>query len=336
MAHETRAKTVLELASITLEQNRVRQELKMATGGFHETEGRAIAPLRAAIRRAEELKLPADVLAPARTALAEEERRSQVMAAELAAATAGDNPEELRAALRRCAEVGPDPDGTLGRRVARARAALRRMLVLQQAVPIKCADPKTAKPLESRRAAKRLRPSDLEFWSPCHKRPAEMSKMVAGSVEHAPISKLWCGQGPGLCVEPCHSIFFGVSPSTEQQTLRSLKLTNASGTRIAFKVKLTCREFYLVLPRCCGTLCPGEVRELQLALKPNWQEMPSGSRRLMVHEMQVGPEEEVPRGAWSYMRERITQHKVRISFGDETGSRSRSRSACGYEPDNLD
>jgi len=317
-----------------LEQNRARQELKMATGGLHETEGRAIVPLRAAIRKAEELKLPVDVLAPARSALAEEERRSQVMAAELAAATAGDNPDELRAALRRCAEVGPDPDGTLGRRIARARAALRRMLVLQQAVPIKCAE----KPLESRRAAKRLRPSDREFWSPCHKRPAEMSKMVAASGDHAAISKkLWSGQGAaGLCVEPRDAILFGVSPSTEQQTLRSLTLTNASGARIAFKVKLTCREFYLVLPRCCGTLCPGEVRELQLALRPNWQEMPSGSRRLMVHEMQVGPEEEVPRGAWSHMRERITQHKVRISFGDEAGSRSRSRSACGYEPDNLD
>jgi len=210
------------------------------------------------------------------------------------------------------------------------------MLVLQQAAPIKYADPKAAKPLESRRAAKRPWPSDQEFGNPCHKRQAWMSKVAAGPGERAAIAKLGCGQGPGLLVEPCHAICFGASPSAEQQTFRPLKLTNASGNRVAFKVKLTCREFYLVLPRCCGTLYPGEVRELQVALRPNWQEMPAGSRRLMVHEMQVGAEEEVPRGAWSYMRERTTQHKIRISFGEAAGSRSRSRSACGFEPDNLD
>lgn len=313
---------VLEIATVALEQHKARQELKMATDGFHETEGRAIVPLRAAIRRAEELNLSAEVLAPAHAALAEEERRSQAMAAELAAATAGDDPEALRLALRRCAEAGPHPNGTLERRIARARAALRRMLALQLAAPVKSSDPKAAKPLESRRASKRPRPSGHE--------------VAAGFGGRAVSARLECARGPGLRVEPCHAICFGASPSSELQTLRPLQLTNTSCNRVAFKVKLICREFYLVWPRCCGTLLPGEVRSLQVALKPNWREMPPGSRRLVVHEMQVGPEEDVPRSAWSYMRERTMEHKIRIIFGEEEGSRSSPSLSLGHDPDNLD
>lgn len=312
---------VLEIATVALERNKARQELKMATVGLHETEGRALVPLRAAIRRAEELNLSAEVLEPARSALAEEERRSEAMAAELAAATAGDDPEMLRAALRRCAEAGPHPHGTLERRIARARAALRRLLALQLASPVKSPDTKATKPLESRRASKRPRPSD--------------DKVAASFGERAVSARLECAREPGLRVEPCHGICFGTSPSSELQTLRPLQLTNTSCNRIAFKVKLICREFYLVLPRCCGTLLPREVMSLQVALKPNWREMPPGSRRLVVHEMQVGPEEEIPRNAWSYMRERTMEHKIRILLGEEEGLQRQSLS-LGHVPDNLD
>lgn len=330
---ETRAKTVLEIASIHLAQHKARQELKLATEGFHETEGRAMVPLRAAIRRAEELGVSEEYLSPARAAVAEDERRSQVVAAELVAATAGDNPDLLRAALRRCMEVsGSEPDGVLEKRMLRARGALRKMIALQRAAPIKSVDPKPTESL--RESAKRARPLEHEDRNP---RPKKETERPAAELE--PERK---PSGCGLRVEPGRMICFGASPSSEEQTIRPLRLVNDSDSRVAFKVKLTFREFYLVRPRCCGTLRPGESRDLQVSLAPSWQEMGPGKRRLVVHEMPVGPAEEVPRSAWNYMRERTREHRLRVFIGAQTSSsssrssRSRSSSACGFAPADLD
>lgn len=223
-------------------------------------------------------------------------------------AMASNNSHLLRVALARYDEVRgvPEQGGSLERKVAKARTELRRLSVLQSSA----ADPKAVK---SEVVSQEKRK---------HSGAESANKRLSVEKDSLVDAESKREQDCMLQISPSQGICFGARPSEERKTMRPLRLVNSSSSRVAFKVKLTQREFYLVEPRCCGALFPGEVRDLRVVLKPMWQKMGLGSRRLVVQEMVVGPVEEVPRNIWKDMRERVLEHRIDIVFG-ETCSSSR-------------
>jgi len=286
------ARSVLDMAAAALERVRARKGLKLAIKSFHGASVDGVDVLRAAIQRADALGVSPQILAPARSALTKNHR-----AAEL------------------------DPACHMATRMSRAHAGVRKMRVLdgEPAAGSIAAD---WTPLDSchKESSERSQDSGPER-SGKRRRLETLGLEPADPKELVVEASLKPERGRKLRVEPGCVISFGPSPSSERQTTRPLRLINTSGSRAAFKVKLTHREFYLVVPRCCGTLFPGEARDLQIALKPNWRSIGPGSRRLVVLEMAVGPEEEVPRKAWRYMRERVKEHRLRIEVGVKTSLR---------------
>jgi len=215
-------------------------------------------------------------------------------------------PEQGGSLERKVAKARTEQGGSLERKVAKARTELRRLSVLQSSA----ADPKAVK---SEVVSQEKRK---------HSGAESANKRLSVEKDSLVDAESKREQDCMLQISPSQGICFGARPSEERKTMRPLRLVNSSSSRVAFKVKLTQREFYLVEPRCCGALFPGEVRDLRVVLKPMWQKMGLGSRRLVVQEMVVGPVEEVPRNIWKDMRERVLEHRIDIVFG-ETCSSSR-------------
>jgi len=112
-------------------------------------------------------------------------------------------------------------------------------------------------------------------------------------------------------MEPEDSLYF-LKKDDRSSPTRMLKLTNPTGSNVAFKVKTTAPKSYLVRPSS-GTLRPNDSQDVQIILQPSQNDGAANSHRFLVQASKVTSAEPVSREQWASIgKDDIQEHRLSV------------------------
>jgi len=116
-----------------------------------------------------------------------------------------------------------------------------------------------------------------------------------------------------LQLDPPDTLHFCKSPTTTSPT-RMLKITNASGGYVAFKVKTTAPKAYLVRPSS-GSLRPKESTDVQIILQPQGMDGSASAHRFLVQAVAVPGPDPVSREDWgNFPKESLQEQRLNVTL----------------------